>query len=52
MGDVIIVYKNSKGVHLHTWEATLPISSEDINEAVYCTGLVENDDVQYTIELK
>ena len=52
MRNIIVVYTNSNGVHLHTWETCLPLSKEDIEEAVYSTGLVEDDDFKYTIEVE
>jgi len=44
---IIITYTNQKKEHLHTWETTLPLDSEAILEAVYATGIVEEDDENY-----
>ncbi len=48
--NVIVVYKNSKNEILHTWETSLPLEQDMILEAVYSTGLVEDDDVSFVIQ--
>jgi len=47
--NILVVYTTKSGEHLHTWETSLPVRLDDIEEAVYSTGLVENDDVTWTV---